>query len=252
MHIDRWYIGGLIIYQPTMDIVYLLKDEPIIDELTLSLRSLVHVPHDKIFFVGGFPTNINPEKVYHIEFKQKGTKYKNTTNMLKAVSKNLKISDKFILMNDDFMFMEDIKDPETELNLHRGYVDDIIKDYLERYKGQEHPYVTGMEDTKRVLQGLGYVNPLSYELHIPIVMHRTNLQQMFRLPGLDAIPVLHKRTLYGNMYLRNSQYTEDVKMDLHHPELPQNTKFLSTSDMYFRQLKPFLLSMFDKPSEYEL
>ena len=143
-----------------MDIVYLLKDEPIIDELSLSLRSLVHVPHDNVFFVGGFPTNINPSKVSHIKVEQSGTKYKNTTNMLKIVSKIQEISDKVILMNDDFMFMEDIKDPETELNLHRGLVDDIIKDYMERYKGQEHQYVTGMQDTKRVLQGLGYVNPL--------------------------------------------------------------------------------------------
>lgn len=236
-----------------MDIVYFIKDELENDALILSLRSLSHIPHDKVFLVGGFPNGVNPETVFHIPVEQDGgTKYKNTTKMLRLVSKTPEISDKFILMNDDFMFMEDIKDPETELNLHRGYVDDIIKDYLERYQGQEHPYVTGMQDTKRVLQGLGYVNPLSYELHIPIVMHKNDLQQMFNIPGLDSIPVLHKRTLYGNLYLRNSKYTQDVKMDLHHPELPENTKFLSTSDMYFRQFKPFLLSMFDKPSEYEL
>jgi hypothetical protein len=155
-------------------------------------------------------------------------------------------------MNDDFFIMEDIKDPVKELNLHRGLVDAVYADYEKRYGGVITPYAEGMMSTKDLLRGMGYVNPLSYELHIPIIMHKKNLQSMFNIPGLDALPVLHKRTLYGNLFLSNSEYTEDVKMDMHHPDLPKNTKFLSTSDMFFRRFKPFLFNIFDKPSEYEL
>ena len=41
-----------------MDIVYLVKNSRTNDELTYSLRTLVNVPHDKVFLVGGCPDNI--------------------------------------------------------------------------------------------------------------------------------------------------------------------------------------------------
>ena len=79
-----------------MDIVYLLKDSDVNEELTFSLRSLKNIPHDKVFLVGGFPANIDSEKVYHIPTYQGLNKYNNTTNSLKTAANTKEISEDFI------------------------------------------------------------------------------------------------------------------------------------------------------------
>ena len=62
-----------------MDIVYVIKDCSFCEELTYSLRSLVNVPHDNVIIIGGLPKNIDENKIVHIPFIQKGSKYQNTT-----------------------------------------------------------------------------------------------------------------------------------------------------------------------------
>lgn len=57
-----------------MDIVYLVKECRINEELTYSLRSLVNLPHDKVFLVGGCPTNIDKTKITHIPTLQGNNK----------------------------------------------------------------------------------------------------------------------------------------------------------------------------------
>ena len=235
-----------------MDIVYLLKESSENPELTCSLRSLKNLPHDNVFFVGGCPDKINLSKISHIPVEQTGTKYKNTTHSLRIVIKKGFLSHDFILMNDDFFIMTPISDPKKELNLNRGLVVDVIKDYQKRYNGQVNPYIDGMVATCQLLEKNGIKNPLSYELHIPMVFNRYKLEEMFSIADKADIPVLHKRTLYGNLYAKDSVFTEDVKMSLHFPELPENPAFLSTSDMYFRKMAPFLNNIFSDKSEYEL
>ena len=77
-----------------MDIVYLVKDCTENEELTYSLRSLVNIPHDRVFIVGGCPRNIDTSKVIHFPILQTDTKYKNTTNNLKLICNQDNLSER--------------------------------------------------------------------------------------------------------------------------------------------------------------
>lgn len=232
-----------------MDIVYVVKECLECEELTYSLRSLVNIPHDKVFIVGGCPKNIDTSKVIHVPMLQIGSKYQNTTNMLKFIcEKDIDLSEDFILFNDDFFILKPI-DLE-DLNCCRGYVKDVIEDYKSRCTMND--YIRGMEQTSIFLNDLGIKNALSYELHIPIILNKKNVLKMFSLPYLSSIgKVIHKRTLYGNLFLKNSKVIEDVKVLVDRYVPIHSDKFLSCDDLSFARVKKFLDKLFPNKSEYE-
>lgn len=234
-----------------MDIVYLVKDSDVNEELTFSLRSLKNIPHDKVFLVGGFPANINPEKVYHIPTAQGPNKYHNTTSSLRTVANTSEVSEDFILMNDDFFIMSPIKDPKSELNLYRGYLSDIIASYDKR-PVHNIIYYNALCDIYSFLLHLGFDDPKCYELHLPMIMNKKNVRDMFCIRGVNGLPVLFHRTLYGNLYTHGALYTKDVKLSATTPMMPESPYFLSTSDGYFAKIKLFLNNIFNQKSEYEL
>lgn len=233
-----------------MDIVYTLRNNYDSDELKYSLRSLQNIPHDKVFFVGGCPRWA--KNIIHIPTEQTGTKYKNTTGNLITACNDQRISANFILMNDDFFILEPIKSPTKELNLYLG----TVQSYIDKLK-KRHPtgsaYITGMEQTKKFLQGLGVNDPLSYELHIPFVLNKKKFLKMFELPGVKDIHCFHKRTVYGNLHLKGGTDTQDVKIFFNSGFVPKKLgKFISCDDMGFCILHNFLLNKFPKKSVYEI
>ena len=234
-----------------MDIVYLVKNCTENEELTYSLRSLVNLPHDKVFIVGGLPSNLNRDNLVHIQVIQGNNKYANTTHSLRTICQNNCLSDDFILMNDDFFVLEPIKDVVKELNLCRGKISDVIYDYQVRYGHLDNPYINGMKQTKIFLEDIGFKEPLSYELHIPIVMNKHKVLKMFDMPNLDSVRVLHKRSLYGNLYFKGSAVINDVKVLRNYFYPLGSKKFVSTEDDTFYRVRPFLKSLFPEKSEYE-
>lgn len=234
-----------------MDIVYLLKESDTNDELIYSLRSLKNLPHDKVFFVGGMPNNIDPEKVYHIPIEQSNNRYKNTARAMLTACMCSKVSDDFILMNDDFFIMTPIKDVKKELNLHKGLLDDMILFYSNEFPFKDE-YLSGLRETRELLRKVKIHGPLNYELHIPMVINKRDMVETFLIPGFMDMKAPMFRSLYGNLRLKDSQYTHDVKMDALHLDLPENPTFLSTSDNYFKTVKVFMNAIFPDKSEYEL
>lgn len=231
-----------------MDIVYTLSKKYTGEELRYSLRSLVKIPHDKVFIVGGCPEWV--KNVIHIPTEQTGTKYKNTTNNLIKACNDSRISKDFILMNDDFFFLENII--PKELNLHNGPVDKSLERY-HRLIPKGSPYVNGMEQTKAFIESLGIKNPLSYELHVPFVINKKRFLKMFKLPGVMDIPCLHKRTLYGNLYLSGGKEIPDVKIfGRKRLNLVIKEKFVSCDDFGFWRMVNFLISKFPEKSDYEI
>lgn len=235
-----------------MDVLYTIKDgREFNEELIYSLRSLINIPHDRVFIVGGFPSDIKKSEIIHIPTEQKSTKWRNSTSNLKTAILDDRLSDDFIYMNDDFFILKPISEPVKELNLHFGtmaaYYDRLAK------KHAETPYMRGMLETSNLLINLGIKEPLSYELHIPFVFNKKHLKQMFSIKGIDNINVLHKRSLYGNLYLKNSKFHSDVKI---HTDKEFDTnkcdKFLSTNDLSFIKIRPFLEAQFNKKSKYEI
>lgn len=235
-----------------MDIVYLLKDSDHNEELVFSMRSLKNIPHGKVFLVGGFPSEINPEKVYHIPTYQGPNKYENTTTALRAAASCEEVSDDFILMNDDFFIMSPIKNPVSELNLYRGYLMELIASYDRRPVYNIH-YYNALCDVYSFLLQLGYDDPKCYELHIPMVMNKKKVLDMLTIrQASNSLPRLLFRTLYGNLFVSGSVCTKDVKLSAATPMLSENPYFLSTSDGYFAKIRLFIRSIFNEKSEYEL
>jgi hypothetical protein len=205
-----------------MDIVYPLKKETgAADELRYSLRSLGNLPHDKVFVAGGFPGWTSG--VLHIPAPKGRTKYLDSTANVKAACESPLVSDPFVLFNDDFFVLSPAEEVPT---LNRGKVTAV----LAAYRGGNNNYRSGMSQTLDRLAALGYPDPWSFELHLPLVVHK----QMM-LAALQAginVPVWHKRTAYGCLAGLEGRTTSDVKIhDL--TTVPTGT-FVSTSDKSFR------------------
>lgn len=235
-----------------MDIVYLVKNSSTNEELTYSLRSLVNLPHDKVFIVGGCPTNIDKTKIIHIPTLQGNNKFHNTTKSIQVACYNESLSEDFILMNDDFFILKPITYIEEELNLCRGPIEEVEKEHLTRNNGQTNEYFTGMKQTRIYLQDLGFKCPLSYELHIPMVFNKKQLLDVFLLKHLDSLNMIQWRSIYGNIYLKNSQKIDDVKVYHNFYQPIRNDKFLSTEDMSWPRVKTYISKLFPTKSQYEL
>lgn len=228
-----------------MDIVYTLSNGYNGDELKYSLRSLSNIPHDRVFVVGGCPVWL--KDVIHIPTRQRGTKYKNTTNNLITGCNDPRVSDNFIFMNDDFFILEPTN-PEG-LNLHNGTVKENIDAYFKKNKN-EIPYIKGMKETYNLLRSKG-IDPLCYELHIPFVFNKEKFLQMFEMEGVKEVLCLHKRTLYGNLYLSGGESMPDVKIFGKYGFNGKCGKFLSCSDDGFNLIQDFLAQKFPYKSKYE-
>lgn len=233
-----------------MDIVYPYKR--CADEIYYSLRSLKNIPHDKVFIVGDKPTGINFKTVNYIPFAQNKTKYKNTTEILKMMCQNKDLSEDFILMNDDFFILKEIKNPAEELNLYRDYALKVYEYYVKKYGN--NGYSKGIIETIKLMQDKLFIaNPLSYELHTPFILNKFKFLDMFNIEGVDNIACLHKRTLYGNLYLTNSKPIKDVKLfNFNSTFINPEQKLLSCSDMAWVNLKVVIQKIFNKKSIYEV
>lgn len=226
-----------------MDVVYPLRAavKAGYREFRYSLRTLKNLDHGEVFVIGGCPEwAIN---VVHIPTTQLGHKYENLCLNIETACKSDLISDPFVIMNDDFMILE----PVEEITPHwRETVDEGIRRYKKR--GGMDLWIKGMNHVKEACEALGIDNPLSYELHIPMVVHK---QQM-----LDALAMIPPgpvwRTMYGNLAQLGGTKLKDVKVMQRELDVPEGP-YCSTDDLCF----PFgvagrtIRSMFPEPSPYE-
>jgi hypothetical protein len=233
-----------------MDVVYSVKPSNMNLELRLSLRSLANLPHDNVAMVGYTPGWVH--NVISIDRHQSNhTKYANTTNNLLAACISPDVSEDFIYMNDDFYIMS----PVSEIPVfHRGLMDEVISYYGTRGSGA---CLRGMIETKALLNQLGFPEPISYELHVPMVINKKKFLETMALQREFApdIAVVHKRSLYGNCMRLGGQRLLDPK--IHFPqhnnlEFIENKTFLSTSDTSIQGfVGGYLVRTFDKPCQYE-
>lgn len=237
-----------------MDIVYTLKQSETNEEFFYSLRSLCNLPHDRVYIVGGVPYNVDLNRVHYIPTKKLETKYKTTTQNLIVAANIKELSDDFIWMNDDFYILQKIENPVVELALHYGTINSVIDMYMRRI-GHMSRYIEGAKTTLEYLNTLGIKEPLSYELHIPIIYNKHKVLEMFELPGIKDIPVLYKRSVYGNIYNIGGAYTSDVKILNKTPvddTILNTMKFLSSSDFTWVKIKSHIQTKFEKKCKYEL
>jgi hypothetical protein len=234
-----------------VDVVYLCRAGEN-EELRYSLRSLANLPHERVWIFGG-----KPEWVTGVELvptDQRGAKYKVTTRAMRAACEHPDVSDPFILFNDDFYVARPVSEVPV---LHRGLVADVLADYRRRWHGLS-AYSRGMMQTAELLESLGFAAPLSYELHLPLPVHKRAMIEALDVGAAAGIAVLHKRTLYGNLARLGGERLTDVKITtprdgriVARHVARAGSAWLSSGDTTFRELEPFLRHRFPAPSPHE-
>lgn len=231
-----------------MDIVYVCQAAERNEPLRYSLRSLVNLPHARVWFVG-----YKPKWVYGVQYvptRQKGPKHANTWRNWLAMA-GADLSDRFVLFNDDFF----VTRPTTAIPaLHQGTLADRMAWY-----GQHRltAYRQRAEYTRRVLERAGRPGPYySYELHTPMLMDRAVLARA--VGWLDSnktapLELVSKRTFYGNWAQIGGEHALDIKVQKINQSLPRTTlPFLSTAPASWGgAVGNWVRSHFNIPSEYE-
>lgn len=229
-------------------IVYVVGPGDRNEELRFSLRSLAaHLPHEKVWIAGHRPDWVSDE-VGHIPVAQTRTRFQNSTANMRAACEHPDVggeAGEFVYFNDDFFVMQPL---EGGVPLqHRGPLRDVIA------STRSSLYRRGAQSTLLLMGRLGMEDDgelLSYELHAPLVVHK---ESMLKALDLGApLPVLHKRTLYGNLIRLGGDQVPDVKVKTLDDPGPGGL-FVSTTDATFAQgaVGERIRAAFPDPCRYE-
>lgn len=212
------------------------------EELRYSLRSVErNLPCvDDVVIYGGKPRWCVAKLVTQTVG---ATKYAKAYHNLRLACMDESMDDSFVLMNDDFYVMEPTERVEYA---HRGSLLKLVEWYE-----SEHPKAVYTANTRRTydfLVGIGIKDPVSYELHIPMVFEKDKLLEVLDMISGDM--GLQYRTIYGNLCDVGGEYTEDVKVYAKGDEIPEG-RYLSSWDPAFETVRRHLHGVFPEPSIWE-
>lgn len=228
------------------DIVYFVKDAPANEELRYSLRSVCeNFSFRKVWFYGGRPSYLMPDEWVHVLQNQR-TKWMRTTNMIRLICQNEKITDDWWLFNDDFFVLQ-----KTD-GIASPYFGDIYRHIVrieDRHGKSSTAYTQELRKLAATLEGAGCTTR-NYALHMPILINKEKA-----LRTLDAFPDCPMfRSLYGNYNEIGGTQIRDCKIAgldrLPDPE----AIFMSTDDKSFTNGRAgeFIRKRFPDPCKYEL
>lgn len=210
-----------------MDYVYICRSGEN-EELRYSLRSIEqNMPSGKVWLVGNRPIWYIGDLVF---VKDIGGKFDNIKNCIKTVAYHSAISDNFVLMNDDFFALRKMNEVPI---LHGG----PLKEKILRYKELRMPskYIKLLELTYKQLIDNNILDPIDYDIHVPMVMNKEKLKQSINLAYFP-------RSTYGNFAKVGGLKIEDVKIyGTEKKQLDHCGNFLSTEDRSFVTLKNNIL-----------
>lgn len=225
------------------DVVYLVRGGRN-EELRYSLRSLYHLPHDRVWVVGANPPPWLTG-VERIGVRQQQYKFADVPLKLLAACRHPEISDPFWLFNDDFFVPQPL---DAMPVLHRGPL-------LEQMAhGWSRSYVQGAQRAAGLLASWGYEGLLSYELHMPLLLYKRPLVEAWRRAQFVdfTIPTCF-RSLYGNYVHLGGCEVDDAKVrdcdSLPDPDAP----VVSTTDRTFArgEVGRWIRARLPDPSPYE-
>lgn len=216
------------------------------EELRYSMRSLTaNLPHGKVWLVtakapswhtGGI---VDPGDLTDSPFL-------NCQNAYRVACADLRISDPFILADDDEYLLHPI--PELRPT-HRGLLADVHS---------EPPYDTRAYDTASILEDLGIDRPLSYDKHMPILVHKATMIEALQIAETQP-PDIWIESLYGNLAHLGGTFHHDPKAYGPHatrierePGQEHQGDWLSTDEESWQGAAGALVrSLFTSPSEVE-
>jgi len=228
-----------------MDVVYVLKRSDRNEELRFSLRSLANLPHDKVWAAGYRPRWANLDE---IPVRQRLNKFENSAANLRAACHDPRVSDDFAYFNDDFFVLQPLEQLPV---LHRGTVRDFVAEHVRHY-GRPGAYLKGLQATAELLATQVRIrDPLCFEGHVPLIVNKALMRRALDL-GAD-LPVLHYRTLYGNLARLAGEKIGDWKIRDSHSVPEPSWLFTSTVDTVFASgaVGTWLRARFPDPSPYE-
>ena len=233
-----------------MDIVYPVRPGDRNEELRHSLRSLSNLPHGNVWVVGHKPPWVID--VGHLQTRQVGMKHENAGRNLVTACQSDDITDDFVWMNDDFYVMHPIDEVPT---FNRGPISGVLAE-MRRRRGNrtDSRYITRMAVTLRRLRELGYEHPLSFELHVPMVLNRQGVLDALRAMATSRdLTAYNKRTSFGVITGLEGARIRDPKVNFSWQSWSKSTPFLSTSDRTFNSttVGRHIRTTFPTPSPYE-
>lgn len=208
------------------DIVYLIGPNEHNDQLRYSLRSLVNLPHSRVWVVGHCPRWVTG--VQYLPVAQSASKHSNTWRNMEELARNG--PETFYLFNDDYFLLH----PMNEIPVfNRGSLDERIA-YYDRKPGLRAWAARGRH-TRRAFERLGrdLSGLLTYELHLPIPLARFQLagavEDLHRVRELEPRFYM-KRTWVANWAQLGGSRSQDCKVHSKWGNATLRGSFLSTSD----------------------
>jgi hypothetical protein len=229
-----------------LDVLYIVRPGDDNEELRYSLRSLAaNLPHSRVFIAGYCPRFVDREAVHYIPVAPPSNRSRFTSSTLNTLAglEDERMGTHAILMHDDFFVMRPI--PAVPI-LNRGPVS-----VVQRTSGAAGAYAAGMRVTRAILKSAGFPDPLSYELHVPMIVNAAQMAGLIRR-NLE-VRALHKRTLYGNLTHMGGRTIPDVKVHGKNDPFDREATFLSTNDGSFKRgaVGAWIRSRFPDPCRYE-
>ena len=229
-----------------MDAVYLFGAAGE-DELRHSLRSLANLEQvDRVAVAGYQPAWLTDDVIRVVPDNHRPGKHFDTWANLTAAVSDRRLSDDFVLMNDDFFVLERL--PVVPVWQHG---------VLSKHVARTHEQDKRRDSTIDMLEQIGAFGRLSYELHVPMVMHRPAMRAIMR--RVDALVRARaeppwKRTVYGNFaHPGVGEYHDDVKIRDYDTVPADGDVYVSTSDYTWRRgrVGQWLRDRFPAPSRWE-
>ena len=184
------------------DVVYIVRDGDDNETLRYSLRSLANLPHRDIYIVGHRPAWVTG--IEHVPGNRYSAKAQNVHDNVRLACSISEATGTVVLMNDDFFVVH--PDPTLDPWWREPLADHIASIPWSTWR-------QSLEAARSWLAADGVVEPLSYELHVPLAMDRAEMAQVLDEVGAYS-PLFPPqwRTVYGNRVELGGVRHPDVKV----------------------------------------
>ena len=226
-----------------MDVVYPVRPGDSNEELRFSLRSLSNLIHGDVWIVGYKPSWVT--NVEFIEGNLGPTGHANVYQNILLACRHPDVSENLIVMNDDFFITEPISEiPDSYRSTLQQHLD-LPKVRSARQSWWHKSLVT----TQVCLSAVGYDDPLSYELHVPMPVNKTLMRET--LERFDQVAPANPpqwRTLYGALHITDPVRLPDSKA---FRAGAVGKPYHSTTDLSWPRYRTQFAALFPEPSAYE-
>lgn len=219
------------------------------EELRYALRSwCLNLPHAAVWLVGYQPHWVS-DGVGHIPTEQVGlSPWEATSVAMRAACEHPGIPEEFVWLDDDTFAVRPV---ERVPAVHRGRLRDVAAGRAVSAARVVDEYGPQLAAAANQLEGLGYAEPLCYEMHVPMTIRKTTMLQALEVAaGVDAA----KRSVYGALAGLGGEQADDVKVSWRAPRgYGPQSDFVSTAPDAFTNghVGRWIRAMFPNRCRYE-